>query len=244
MRVGEGERRRKTLPKRSPLRQQRQPRAVRGDPIPNPTDTKMSRGGCCHCDKRPVSLQKGLETACNSCSGGHNTLRASEGPTLPHSERISAQPGLLLGGGTSRERRHTNPSGQTQAPALVACPFHGGNEVSVTPTFSCPSASGCGPSQGTRVQPPLPPACLAGLDWGTGKHWSRGRGRRHLGPIRGWLLSWGLYKPSIREAKRKKHNLLSLFIYLFSALFIVTVVSFPERKSLKITGCLVGLFKN
>ena len=44
--------------------------------------------------------------------------------------------------------------------------------------------------------------------------------------------------------KKKKHNLLSLFIYLFSVLFIVTVVSFLERKSLKITGCLVGLFKN
>lgn len=54
--------------------------------------------------------------------------------------------------------------------------------------------------------------------------------------------------PSGRPGGKKKHththNLLSLSIYLFSVLFIVTVVSFPERKSLKITGCLVGVFKN
>ena len=62
--------------------------------------------------------------------------------------------------------------------------------------------------------------CQAGAE--TRGNTKAGRSRHHLGTIRGWLLSWGLYKPSIREARRKKKKKTqpSFPFYLFILCFV------------------------
>lgn len=131
--------------------------------------------------------------------------------------------------------------------------FHGadGSIVAIYPSLQWPRPSaaplhlGCGHSQGGESPAPVTISVSGRPGGGT---WGNAEAGAEAGTI--WeRLEADFYPeasinhPSGRQVEKTQP---SFPFYLFILCFVYSDSghSFPERKSLKITGCLVGLFKN